>query len=414
MELYRLKNWLHPSIQYGYRLEIREFPGLVQQCYVDFDALESLNRLVAGPIRSVSDLVAAERALRAIIFHERIELLRPSIKVQQIIDPYEGPKGLYVGQNAHPAEPLVLNCAEKTKDIDAISSILTNIQSDTLCTVEQLFGFPDKETANRAVDAQLKRSEEARRNQSDMEKEAISLISTTTAEFEFVASGADAYFSNAFLANDEVIKSFVRPVPETGLLSYFGKEEVRGKYESVLRSMFRRTPFFDAIDEQWRPIQENMAFTFKVPLPWLTSIILARSGSRQSIPSVIKEFRQEFEGTRNQLWGLMEEGGWRTAYPKNLVEIDRLEKAAAQAIPKKLQDTKNGLSFSITALGRILLQDWIGASAQMLDWFEKLKGSGLHQVDAATVVNRELSDADLQAAIQRHLTPQEIENLQRP
>lgn len=57
-------------------------PRRVNLCLTDIDTLTGFSRVVFGSVQSYSDIDAAELALQALLFHEDVHILIPTIKVQ--------------------------------------------------------------------------------------------------------------------------------------------------------------------------------------------------------------------------------------------------------------------------------------------------------------------------------------------
>src|SRR5690606_28789034 len=57
-------------------------------CYADLAAAEGLARLIEGPLRGWQDLAAAELGLQALLWHDRVDFLIPSVCVKN--DGYVG------------------------------------------------------------------------------------------------------------------------------------------------------------------------------------------------------------------------------------------------------------------------------------------------------------------------------------
>lgn len=219
---------------------------------IDVDSIAALGRLIDGPIIGKEDLVGAEQALRAMLFHESTQVLVPSLKVDQgdLIGYRRLDKGL---RNSASYDALKMldsrDLIFATEYLDVREEVVissTNPRSG-------LLNFPIGNIAN-GYELVLKSSSE---------------ISITLPN----RIGATTYFSNP-----ELTKHFLN-------------------YESGFIKQL-----YDSIEKPWFEVaQASPPINVDIKLPPLIAIVFSRASYRDNILDVIFQLREELASSRKEL-----------------------------------------------------------------------------------------------------------------
>lgn len=220
-------------------------------CFTDFTAPAALARVVEGELKSLDDLYAAEVALQALMWHERVDVLVPAFKCD-----YGGFSGYARERDPRTQLAFDLFGSSATYDqlfvvesVEAADGVIrrTNIQGSGIVG----------QTVTAAVDGYLHRA--------SFQAAALSSIP--------IDFGVPAYFTHPLLR------------PFSGKRGFFGD-------------------FYTSVSRQWEAAVTAVPDVNEiVPVPVLLSIVLDRAASRAAVPDAIHALRQEMEPVRQELTG---------------------------------------------------------------------------------------------------------------
>ena len=219
---------------------------------LDVDSIAALGRVIDGPITSKEDLVMAEQALRAMLFHESTQVLVPSLKIDHgsLIGYQRLDKGL---RNSASYEAL--------KVLDSRDLLFTTEYLEVDERIVTSSSNPRSGLINRSI--------ESFGNGYELVLKSSSEVSITLPN----RIGATTYFSNS-----ELTKHF-------------------SNYES---GFIKR--LYDSIEKPWFEIaQASPLIEVDIKLPPLISIVLSRASYRDEIPNVIRSLREELTASRKEL-----------------------------------------------------------------------------------------------------------------
>lgn len=283
------------KIEVSYRIE--EITGnRLDTGLVDQYALDRLLRLVNGGLRDISDLHAAEMALRGLIFHNSIETVTPSAKIQIL--------------NAENV-PFHMNIAPKAADEAALRQVLDSSRfKSQMCGVDQLIGFTDQAVASSYIaQHDIRRqarcaAEEEKRRLFNIPEPTLNL-DPLAVPIEYVASNEDEFFAEIFDKDPAAGKRFLRPLALSGYAAYIGHPIVSSKYEDARN--YNAEQFFSVIDREWSAHYAMLRRALKIPLPLMVTLVLARATNREGIQKEILYLKDEFADARRKLWDLFDE-----------------------------------------------------------------------------------------------------------
>lgn len=222
-------------------------------CFTDLESASALGRIIDGPIKSGADISGAESALRALLLHEYVEVLVPSIK---------------------------------TMNRTGLASYVRldhELRNDAAFSAFKVANSFDRLFATEWVDIHNGRFTGSSNPRS-------ALIDTNVEQFR------DQYPS-AIMAMGELAHAFPSQI---GAATSFSNpcltEYMDGGAAGFIDELYRR------IDLPWRDVaQSTPALQFNLKLPPLVAIVLARAPWRDHIPGVLKELREELAPVRSEL-----------------------------------------------------------------------------------------------------------------
>lgn len=221
-------------------------------CLVDVDTCSGLARLVEGPVTSLSDLDAAEAALQALMWHDRIDVLVPAFKMFQgqlaLYSRCDRPRSELAFSLFAPCQPY-----DQIYAVEAVNVYKNNILSSTL-EGSLILG-------------------------KDLPEAKVDYLKRTRAQaFAFSALplhfGVPAYFCDPDVP------------PFSSARGFFGD-------------------FYDRVAGDWFEALATVPdVELSVPIPPLTAIVLDRAPSRTDIPKAIHELREELAPVRQEMLSL--------------------------------------------------------------------------------------------------------------
>jgi len=219
---------------------------------LDVDSIAALGRLIDGPIADKEDLIRAEQALRAMLFHESAQVLVPSLKVDHggLIGYQRLDKGL-----RNRASYEALNVLDSRDFLFA---------TEYLEVDKKIVTFSSNPRSG-LLNSSIERFE----NGYELVLKSSSEVSVTLPN----RIGATTYFSNPEL---------------TKHLASYESGFIKNLYDSIER------PWFEIA-------QANPPIDVDVKLPPLMSIVLSRASYRDEIIEVIKALREELSASRKEL-----------------------------------------------------------------------------------------------------------------
>lgn len=222
-------------------------------CMTDTDAAAALGRVVDGPIRSHKDIEYAESALRAVLLHEYVEVLVPCVKAEQ---------------NTGFVHYVRLDKAERNEA--AFSAFQVAPCLDRLLAVEYVSITGGQVTASSNKSSNL----------------VGALLDDICSHYRGLLKSAGQL-------------AFAFPAQMGAATYYTGEEWARpmnGGAAGFIDEMYRR------IYRPWVEIaQATPPLYIDVRLPPLLSIVLSRASTREKIPDVLRDLREELGRARGGL-----------------------------------------------------------------------------------------------------------------
>jgi len=396
LELYRFGGDFG-KLEIGYALEgitaNRLDVGLV-----DWYAIDKLVSLISGGISGIDDLYAAEIALRAIVFHDKIQEIKPSVKVQ-VINPGFA--------------PFIYNDSPGVQDRQPLRDALkSSSHSVMLCGIDQLLGFAEQVDVARY----LSRHDEYRKKKLAEEDEKyktlgvprpVFRIDPSIAPIEPVASGKGVFFSEVFSSSERHIKRFLAPLSMSGYAVYFGDPGIRAHYENMRN--YNASEFFDVLDEHWGNYNKKLRRRLEIPVPLFLSIILSRSSNRDSIAGEIVYLKEEFYEARSQLWDLFDEADFRV-YDTEVASriLSDIESEAQSVIPRSLKAREFWLPCRFDWLGRVVELENLGVLKDAIKFIGTAFSNQCIRLDAANITQRSLQSVELRGLLEKFLSRGEL------
>jgi hypothetical protein len=221
-------------------------------CYTDIDSCVGLASLIEGEITSWHQIEAAETALQALMWHDRIDVIVPGFKVQQ-----EEPYMAFYGRCAENRSSLCFDLFKPCAPYDVIfatEEVVTN-KDGTI----RISNSPQSPFIGQKVQTAYQKYLEETPQHSKV-------LSTIPMKMK-----VPAYFSSPPLER------------------YFDNRGFFGQFYAAISSDYGK-----AID-QVPIIDESIKF------PPLLAIILTRAQNRNKIPEAIHELRDEIEKVRHEM-----------------------------------------------------------------------------------------------------------------
>jgi len=398
MSIYAYRNPNDGSPMLGYTLPAWE-GSRVERCFIDAEALNALNTLIVGPVESPETIVRTESAIRALLFHDAVHLIRPSVKryyhSSADHDPFIGSK--FIGDDL---------------DTSGIQSVLTDANyHEELGTIDHIVAFGNEEL-ERAYVAEAQR------------KGYVELTDTTVqpprrgrapANILQVGSDEDDYYRNTFQTTEELIKNFLVPIPKSGLLAYL-TNPTYADYQSRITEQ-RDGPFFEAFDKSWAENSGRIQDYLNMPMEPLIAILLHRANSRDEIPEELINLRQEFADARQQFWEFVDDVSMRTLPPTlGWRRLDELQEQAGEIIPKGLYSKHDGWQINIMWIARLV---WLVNTGQFQGAAELVAEEAMkmatemftgpmNYVDMAPLLEEQISKIDWETLAPKHFSDAEL------
>lgn len=225
--------------------------------FTDVESASALGRLIDGPIRSRRDIEGAESALRALLLHEVVDVVIPTVKF------LDGGLKSYARFD------------REIRNQAAFEAFQVADCADYLIACEAVEIKDGQVTASSRMDSELvgRPITDGDKNYSLMLRGAANVASALPMQLN-----AATYYTSPDL---------IQPM--------------KNGAKDFIDQLYRK------IENPWVNVaQSQPAFSIDVRLPPLISIVLSRAPSRSSIPSVLKELRDELRPIRLDLVQLNE------------------------------------------------------------------------------------------------------------
>jgi hypothetical protein len=229
-------------------------PLLASHSITDVMTAQGFSRFVYGPIASFDDIDAAELALQAILFHEEVYVVVPSLKIA-----YQQGGRL----------PSIANIMYLRRDQDLRQQgcfDLFNLSNthDLLCATDYI-------AANDGA-----------------------IVYQQSGNSEYVGKQAnDLSFADIFPAAQNYGPALALDLKISGYFA--GPPMAKGRDGYVNR-------FYGSIRAGWaKQVSELPSFDLQIPIPPLVAVVLDRAGNRQAIPAAIEELRDQLMDVRGEL-----------------------------------------------------------------------------------------------------------------
>ena len=218
-------------------------------CFTDFTAPASLGRLIEGEVRSVDDLRAAEVALQALMWHERVDVLVPAFKTGH---------GQFVGY---------------TRENDPRTQIAFDLFA-AVAAYDQIFAVEEVSVVEGIV------------RQSNLDGSGVEGM-----PFEQAKAG--------YLDRSPFQAAALSEIPiHFGVPAYFAHPNLRPY--SGKRGFFGE--FYTSVSRQWDEAMRVVPDIQEViPVPPLVAIVLDRAATRSDLPASILALREELAPVRTEM-----------------------------------------------------------------------------------------------------------------
>ncbi|MDO9054137.1 MAG: hypothetical protein Q7U37_09465 [Gallionella sp.] len=231
--------------------EVKDRPA--SWCFTDTDAASALGRIVDGPIVSRADIEKAEAALRAILLHDVVDIIVPTVKVTNSegffgyvrFDEGIRNEAAFAAFNAAPCSDYLL--ASELVEIRN-GEIISSTNPSSLLTGNEL--------------------DDRRDNYARLLSSSSEIVNAMPMQVDAAAH----YSANEFTMH------------------------LKQGSAGFINSLYRR------IERPWMEVaQIEPSLFIDVKLPPLIAIVLARAGHRKDIPEVLIELREELAPVRDDL-----------------------------------------------------------------------------------------------------------------
>ena len=231
---------------------------LVNACITDIETVEGFNRVVFGTVRTYRDFEACELALQALLFHEYIEIIVPTIKVE------------YAFANAKGNSATTISYLRPDKFVRSDGCFNLFGLADTadfLCATDYAYAL------DRIVIQQS-------RSIQSLEGQSVDSLEQSLGPL------------NAAIANVSTSVAMDLKVP-----GYFiGADQPLGTHDSFFSAFYSRV----AISLQ-EHVKSAPGLGYSVRIPPLLAVVLDRAATRAALPRAITELRGELDRVRAEL-----------------------------------------------------------------------------------------------------------------
>jgi hypothetical protein len=218
-------------------------------CFTDFTAPASLARLIEGEVRSVDDLQAAEIALQALMWHERVDILVPGFRTSH------------------------QNFAGYTRESDPRTQVAFDLFS-AAAAYDHIFAVEDVEVAAGVV------------RESNLKGSGVTGLPIEQAKAEYLSRSP---FQAAALSEIPI---------HFGVPAYFAHPNLRPY--SGKRGFFGE--FYTSVSRQWdEAIRVVPDIHEVIAVPPLVAIVLDRAANRSELPTTILNLRAELAPVRTEM-----------------------------------------------------------------------------------------------------------------
>jgi len=400
--LYRLTEHSSSPIDFGFSLEPNE-GGRLEKCFVDISSIDSLSRIVTGPLKSPQDILGAEVALRGIIFHDAINIIKPCIQNEYIHDLF--------GKSfrSNPSE-------ESETKYEGILNVLEDAnRHEHIGAIDWLVSFKDQEIADKYIETHNSRREILLKEREEKDDNLVSwALCYEIGKFEFVANTIEEYFKVTCKTDEYLLNNFLRRVPIAGYATYFSDSS----YRSYLHKIEKNNPnqFFKPIDETWKEKTTSLLdYIVKIPMQPLLAIVLNRASKRENIPEEIIALREEFSEARSQLWLHFDDAQLRTTTSAKVASkiLNSIEEESKLIIPKSFSTDEPVFPFTFQFLKNLMMQQPAGL---LKDVGACAKANGIfdfHFVSATKLLQASLESIEWENLPNKHFTELELNKLSK-
>ncbi len=357
----------------------------------DTETIHALDRIATGPVTSWDQIDAAELALRSLILHERLYWLLPAVL---IVTPESTVKGN--------GPPVVQDSGRviypKYDEPQAFMDVLQSARASSYSVFSAWVYVKDGQPVG-GHEFWIQNYERLR----STDESSIRQV--------FKESFQIPYFRDSYFSSPKAI----------GSGAYFGLPEHR-QYESDL--MHARGSVFPEnvlrkMDDAWREDICGASIGLNVRLGPFLSIVLSRAPSRDRIPQIVIELRNEFQEMRTEFWELFSVPLNERRLPVAVRKIRELQRAIDSIVPAAFPRKERPFRFwwDTTHVIAEIIQTG-GALSALKYAGDLLLNRDLHFAQVSTVgvtkkITRELKKMDhsLVHQLRKHLIQAELHNL---
>lgn len=289
MLLYEPEDYKKLTITYKLAVESSDL-SKAKLGVTDNYSTNSLAKVIGGGISSYHELNAAEQCLRALIFHDQVIRQAPCVKINNMF-----------------TQALDLNKPHH----DLNTYIGNDIIKQHIGTINHLLGFQDE---SQAKDEVLKRATLASDEQAREAKLGFKpsfKFSPSSCTIQKVADSLEDYAEAHFKQNRTLQSRFILPIEKSKLPSYISYPFLLNHFYqdsfNFDRNGYGANEFFNTLDEVWNQYTSKLRSRVELQMPVFLSIVIDRAASREDIPNVILDLREEYEESRSSLWSIYDE-----------------------------------------------------------------------------------------------------------
>ncbi len=387
-------------MNYGFSIQPNE-GGRLDKCFIDLSSIDSLNRIVMGPLKSYQDILGAEVALRGLIFHDGINILKPSFKNEYFNDAF--------------GNSFISNPSEESEtEFGGIQNILTDAnRSDHIGAIDWLISFKNHDVADKYIENHNLRREKLLKEQDEINDNfAFFALCYERGKFEFIANTTEEYFKDICKTDEHLLNNFLRRIPVAGYATYFSDIA----YRSYLHKLEKNNPiqFFKPIDEKWKEKTASLLnYIVKIPMQPLLAIVLNRASTREDIPEEIISLREEFSEARSQLWLHFDDAQFRTTTSVEVASeiLNSIEEESKLIIPKSFSTNKPIFPFTFQFLKNLIMQQPEGLLNDVSDYAKANGIFDFHFVSATKLLQAGLQGIDWENLASKHFSESELKSI---
>ncbi len=294
--------------------------------------IHELDKLVTGNVDSWDTLDTAELALKAILLHERLYWIVPSVLVVNL---YNGVK-TGVGKDGVIRDDTGSVVYPKHQEPQAFMDVLRKAGASSYAVYSAHVDIKDKipVSGSRFWMGNYKRL---------MSKDVGVVNDVFNESFEI------PFYKDSFYSSPKAI----------GAASYFGRNTDRNYEYELIKKNSSSFPekVFRKLDESWAHKVSGSSIGLNIKVGPFLSIVLSRAKDRNNIPETVIQLRDEMADSRKELWELFSSALTEKRSVVAVKNIHEINDAIQSIVPASFRGKDRPVSFlwnTSYALGNIL------------------------------------------------------------